>query len=185
MTILITGLLLFIATHLIREFRLRDRLLIILGTATYKILFSLASVLGLALIIWGKSQAPFVMLWQPVYEYRQISHFLMLPAMILFTAGNLPHSHIRYAIGHPMLLGTGVWGVAHLWANGDLASLLLFGSLTLWALIKFTSLSLVKLRNQNKPGYVWDLIAVIAGFFFYGLIMVYHGQLFGVGLTIA
>jgi uncharacterized membrane protein len=183
--VLASGLLIFILTHLIREIRLRDRLIQVLGMGPYKIAYSLAALLGLILIVWGKSIAPFVMVWQPAYELRQISHFLMLPALVLFTAGNLPHSHLRFYLRHPMLLGTVVWGAAHLWANGDFASILLFGSLGAWALIKFFSLLKQKSQDNEMPGYLWDITAVIVGFVLYGVIFVYHGDLFGVGLSFA
>ena len=52
----------------------------------------------------------------------------MIPAMILLVAAYVP-SRIRTAVGHPMLTALMIWAFAHLLANGDLASVLLFGSL--------------------------------------------------------
>ena len=124
------------------------------------------------------------MVWQPFFEWRTFSHVLMLPAFVLVAAGNMPPSHLGAAVRNPMLLGVVLWGCAHLWANGDLASMILFGSFTLWALVKFVSLGR-HYTPAKPPSLIWDGIAIVVGLILYGLISVYHGQLFGVGLSIA
>jgi uncharacterized membrane protein len=184
MSILISGLVLFIGVHLLREFSLRDAAIARLGVNYYRLAYSLIAVIGLGLIIWGKSSAPFVMLYQPKYEFITPSHIAMLPAFVLVMAGNLPVSHIRRHTVHPMLIGTAIWGGAHLWANGDLASVLLFGSIGLWAIIKFFSLLKVKPLAAKTASFTWDVVAIFLGFCLYGLVLVYHGQLFGIGLTL-
>lgn len=184
MTPLIIGLILFLFPHLWREFGLRGVLVDqIASQGTYKIIFSLLVAGGLALIIYGKATAPFVMIWQPFFELRWVSHLLMLPAVVLVVAGNLPMSHFRMALRHPMILGTCLWGLAHLWANGDMASMLLFGGFALWSAIKFISLR-SQPRPPKSPRLVWDLLVILIGLFLYGLIFTYHGQLFGVGLSV-
>ena len=185
MYLLILGLVLFLGVHLLREMRLRDAAIHRLGEGPYKAAFSLVALAGLALIVIGKGDAPFIMVYEPRYEMRGISHFAMLPAFILAVAGNLPVSHLRQATVHPMLLGTAVWGAAPLWANGDLASLLLFGSVAVWALIKFVTLIRTKPSVSKKPSFLWDGLAIIIGFILYSLVTLYHGQIFGIGLTFA
>jgi len=183
MPLLIAGLSLFLGTHLLREFGLRDGLMVSLGAARYRIVYSLSALAGLALIVIGKSGSEFIMVWQPNYELRTVTLFLMLPASILVTAGNLPTSHLRKHLRHPMLLGTILWGASHLWANGDLASIMLFGSFTVWALIKFVSLTANSAPSTKTASFTWDVFAVIIGFSLYALITIYHGQLFGIGLS--
>ena len=85
-----------------------------------------------------------------------------------------------------MLLGVFIWGISHLWTNGDLASILLFGSFSLWS-----GLKLVTLRYNSESALVpklkwlWrDSIAVIVGAVVYFLVFINHGQLFGVGLAL-
>ncbi len=185
MTQMTLGLFLFLGVHLLRELRLRDPLLQRLGEKPYKALYTLLALAGLVLIVWGKSRSEFIMLYEPRYELRSFSHFAMLPAFILFTAGNLPASFIRQATLHPMLLGTAIWGGAHLWANGDLASVVLFGAFTVWALVKFVTLTASVPRHQSKPSVIWDGVAIIGGCILYGLVLVYHGHIFGIGLTFA
>lgn len=184
MGILITGLLLFTVPHMLREFGLRDRLMHVLpSVGAYKGLFSLVALVGLATIIYGKSQAPFIMLWQPIYELRYISHVIMLPAAILVIAGNLPMGHFRQQLRNPMLAGVTLWGAAHLWSNGDLASVILFGTFCLWAGFKFVARGLAEPVKSDQVSLLWDGIALLLGLALYALVSIYHGQLFGVGLS--
>lgn len=184
MVLLNTGLLLFLFPHLWRELGLRNKLINQLASeSAYKGVYSLLSLVGLALIIYGKSQAPFIMIWQPLFEWRWLSNLIMLPALMLVMAGNLPMSHFRMTLRHPMLLGVCLWGLAHLWANGDLASMLMFGSLTLWAALKFFTLH-KQPRPPKSPRLVWDVLVILLGMLLYGLIFTFHGHLFGVGLSV-
>jgi len=184
MTILISGLALFIGVHMLREFNLRDPAIARLGTNYYRLAYSVIAALGLGLIVWGKSAAPFEQIYEPIYGLKGFSHIAMLPAFVLIMAGNLPTSYIRRHTVHPMLLGTAIWGGAHLWANGDLSSLLLFGSIGAWAIIKFLALIKAMPRPSTAASFIWDVIAVVAGFCIYATVLVYHGQLFGIGLTL-
>ena len=185
MPLLVVGLVLFLSVHSLRELGLRERLIASLGSRrTYLVSYSLLSLAGLVLIVVGKSEAGFLMVWQPWFEWRNISHMLMLPALILVVAGNVPVCQLRAKLRNPMLLGTFLWGVAHLWANGDLASMVLFGSFTLWSAIKFVNLWIHHTPPARPARLRWDMVAIVLGVMLYGVVLVYHGQLFGVGLTI-
>ncbi|MCB1671652.1 MAG: NnrU family protein [Gammaproteobacteria bacterium] len=185
MNLLILGLVLFLGVHLLRELHLRDMAVKRLGDRSYRITYVLIAILGIVLIVWGKSASPFIMVYEPRYELRGISHFAMLPAIILVVAGNLPLSYLRRSIRNPMVLGTAIWGAAHLWANGDLASVLLFGSFTAWAIIKFVSLALTRPApaSSQKPSLLWDVLAMFFGLVLYYFVAIFHGQLFGIGLN--
>ena len=185
MIILISGLFLFFAPHLLRELGLRQTLVAALPSeGAYKGLYSLLALTGLGLIIWGKSSSPFVMIWEPIYQLRFISHVLMIPALILLAAGNIPMSYMRKTLLNPMLLGVLFWSLAHLWSNGDIASILLFGSFALWSGLKFTLLGLAGDQAVKPASIQWDIIALVGGLIMYVLISIYHGQLFGVGLNL-
>lgn len=194
MIILCAGLILFFVPHLLRELGLRQSVIGALPSeAAYKGLYTLVALAGLALIIWGKSSSPFIMIWQPVFELRSISHILMIPALVLLVAGNMPMSFMRKILRNPMLLGVFLWSLSHLWSNGDLASVILFGSFALWAGLKFISLGFTTKSTANSPSpkgdiislLTWDFFALIGGLILYALVGVYHGQLFGVGLNLA
>ena len=185
MLLLIAGLILFLLPHLSRELGLRPAMAARFPSpGAYKGVFSLLTLLGLLLIIFGKANADFQMLWQPHFDKRWLSYFLMLPALILVVAGNFPQSFLRWHLRNPMMLGTVLWSLAHLWANGDLASVILFASIGLWAAIKF--ISLWKVKKPATP-FTWDLLlrdvlVIVIGCFLYGAIWMWHGNLFGVGL---
>ncbi len=191
--LLIPGLLLFMGLHLLREFGLRDHLQTRLGTRRYRLLFSVGILISLVLIVQGKSGAPFIQLWVPPFNLRSLTHLIMLSATMLFIAGSLPHSFTRELVIHPMLLGVILWGVAHLISNGDLASVLLFGSLPAWAIVKIVSLERVRRGAINaaaqpgsppalRPALQWDAAAIVLGVIAYTLFLVFHGQLFGLAL---
>lgn len=186
MTVLVLGLILFLLPHMSREFGLREALAgRFPSPGAYKGAYSLTALLGLALIVWGKSIAPFVMIWEPPFGLRNFSHFLMMPVFWLLLAGVLPMSGMRRSVRNPMVLGVTLWGAAHLWTNGDLASMLLFGGFTLWGAVKFVTLW----GRTAVPVYkfrivVWDIVGVVLGTAIYWAVFVFHGDLFGVGLVL-
>ncbi len=138
MMVLIVGLILFLGIHLLPTSpELRDGLKERIGTTPYRILFSLLSFAGLAVIILGYHKLQLhpgknPILWDPPVWTRHIAVGLMLPAMILLVASLIP-SRIRTATRHPMLIAIKIWALAHLLANGDLGALLLFGSFLAFA----------------------------------------------------
>ena len=143
MTFLIIGLLLFLGTHSIRivaDSWRADRVAR-LGENRWKGLYSLASALGLGLIVWGYglARAEPVALWAPPGWTRHLAALLTLPAFVLIAAAYVPGSRIKAAIGHPMVAGVKVWAIAHLLSNGNLADALLFGAFLLWAVADFRS----------------------------------------------
>ncbi|WP_068807749.1 NnrU family protein [Thauera phenolivorans] len=143
MTALIIGLLLFLSTHSARIFAEDNRAQYIAhyGMAKWKLAYSIASAIGLALIVWGYGQtraAP-VQLWLPPPGTRHLAALLLLPAFVLVVAAYLPGTRIKRALGHPMSAGVALWALAHLLANGTLADVLLFGSFLAWSSAAFVS----------------------------------------------
>ena len=186
MLVLVLGLILFFAPHVLREFGLRQPLKDALPSeGAYMGLYSLVSLAGLGLIIWGKSLAPFQMIWQPIYEWRSLSLMLMIPALICLVAGNVPLSYLRKLLRNPMLVGILLWSLSHLWSNGDLASMLLFGSFAIWSSIKIFTMRNVVDVNSKSPEFIWDIVSLAAGLGLYLVIGLYHGELFGVGVSLA
>lgn len=179
------GLCLFIAAHSARELGLRSHLRARFGTTLYKSTLALGVVLSIALIVIGKSNASFIQVWVPPFNLRSITHLFMISSCILVAAGNLPASYTRSLMLHPMLAGVIVWGGAHLLANGDLASIVLFGSISLWALFKFIYLERHKDSHAAlpRPSLVWDAAAIFLGMIAYIVLLLFHGQLFGFALS--
>lgn len=183
MFVMILGLVLFFTVHLLptRPAK-RDALVATFGLLPYKGLFALASLAAFALIVIGKGQADFVSIWLPPLFMAHITKLLMLPAMVLLVAAYVP-CNIKNKIRHPMLAAVKLWALGHLLANGDLASILLFGSFLAYAVIAMISANKRSERPaaKQRPLYM-DALVVVLGLVAYGGIAMHHGQLFGVAL---
>ena len=185
MSLLIVGLIIFLGIHSIAIFApgLRERVRSRLGEGPWKGLYSLISLLGFVLIIYGfglARQSP-VVLYTPPPWMRPVTAILMLPVFPLLIAAYLP-GRIKTAAKHPMLAAVKFWALAHLLANGMLADVLLFGGFLAWAVMDRISL---KKRPQNlrtaPPARFNDAIAVIAGLVLYVIFIGWaHLPLFGV-----
>lgn len=188
MTVLILGLLLFLGLHSVRIVAddWRGAQLARLGEKRWKGLYSLLAFAGLGLIIWGyalaRQQTP--VLWTPPMGLRHASGLLMLFSLILLVAANVPRNRIKTWVHHPMLLGTQLWAVAHLLANGGVADVLLFGgflawsSVDLYAAVRRDRAAGTSYQGGTMPG---TLIAIGAGVALWLLLAFWlHGVLFGV-----
>ena len=110
--------------------------------------FSLIVLASIALVVWGFSEAPFEPVYAPAPWGRHAAMIAMPAALVLFVAANMA-THTRAVLRHPMLLGLLVWALAHLAANGDLASVALFGSFAAFAVL--APLSLAVRRSLATP----------------------------------
>ena len=181
MTILAVGLALFIAVHLVPSIPpLRAGLVARLGAMPYRGVFSLASLVGLVLVVWGFSRAPFEPVYAPPSWGRHAAIIAVPIALVLFAAANMP-THIRAVLRHPMLLGLLLWALTHLLANGDLRSIVLFGSLAGFAVLDLVS---VVMRGKQPtpdkaPRLAMDAAAAVGGLLAAGLLTYFHAALFG------
>jgi len=189
MTYLVLGLALFFAIHSVPiAASARQSLTETLGPIGYQALFAVVSLLGLILIVMGyghlQGAASNPLVWSPPVWTRHISLLLMLPAMIALAAAYIP-SRIRTVLKHPMLVAIKIWALSHLLANGDLASLLLFGTFLAWAVVDRIS---VKKRSALGPlgertgGVAGDIMAVVLGTAVY-LFLLYYGHLWLFGVA--
>jgi uncharacterized membrane protein len=141
MTWLILGLLMFLGVHSVRIVAddWRTRTIAARGEGAWKGLYSVLSVVGFVLIVWGYGlarQQP-VVLWQPPVAMRHVAALLTLIAFVLLAAAYVPRNAIKAKLHHPMVASVKIWAFAHLLANGTLADVLLFGGFVLWAVFNF------------------------------------------------
>ncbi len=141
MTALILGLVLFLGLHSVRIVADGWRTGVIrrIGVGPWKGLYSLLSLAGFALLLWGFGQArqqPDVLWTAPTWS-RHLAALLMLAALVLLAAAYVPGNALKARLHHPMVLAVKTWALAHLLANGRPADLLLFGSFLLWAALDF------------------------------------------------
>jgi uncharacterized membrane protein len=191
MALLVIGLLIFFLAHAVPTLpELRRSLVGQLGEGGYKAAFSIVSVVGLALIVLGFGRMQGVPgqnpeIWIPPAWTRHLAFILMMPAMILLVATYVP-SRLRSTTRHPMLIAIKLWAGSHLMANGDLASMLLFGSF-----LGFAGYDRITAEQRAAPGrtesrgsgVVNDIIVVLAGLGLYTfMLLVGHARLIGVAL---
>lgn len=141
MVYLILGLVVFLGTHSVRivadGWRTRARARI--GEGAYKGIYSVLSLLGFALIVWGfgvARETPW-MVWMPPRGMRHATYLLTWIAFVLLAAAYVPGNAIKARFHHPMVLGVKFWALAHLLTNGSLAHMVLFGSFLAWAVLDF------------------------------------------------
>jgi uncharacterized membrane protein len=187
MVVLALGLLVFIGSHLLPTLpALHDRLIARFGRGLYRTAFAAVSALGLVLIIWGyglaRAEGP-VVLYDPPAWLRHVTMLLMLPVFVLVVSAYLP-GRISAAVRHPLVTAVKLWAFAHLLANGDAASVLLFASLLAWGVVDRISLKRreAAARVSVPRGPVRnDVIAVCVGLLVYAAFVAHlHAWLIGV-----
>lgn len=188
MAILILGLVLFLGVHSVRIFAndWRTRTISARGEKFYKGIYTVISLAGFALIVWGYGLARHnpVVLWNPPRGMNHLAALLMLFSFVLLVAAYVPRNAIKGKLHHPMVLGVKVWALAHLLSNGMLADVVLFGAFLVWAVLDFRAA-----RKRDREGNVLyaagtakgTAIAVVVGLVAYGVFAAWlHGVLIGV-----
>ena len=185
--VMILGLVLFFGVHTLTTQReMRAQVIAASGEGGYKIGYALVSLLGFVLIVWGFAHYRATGMWEiwtPPTALKHLAVALMLPAVILVVASYI-RGRIYTRLKHPMLAGIKLWAAAHLLANGDLGSIILFGSFLGWAV--FDRISLKHRADSGAPpipvgGPSNDLIAVAVGIVAYlALAFAFHPVVIGV-----
>ena len=143
MSALILGLLMFLGMHSSRIVAegWRTQVIAQRGPGAWKGLYTVVSLVGFGLIIWGYGQARMapLVLWAPPVWTKHLAAVLVLVSLVLLVAAQVPGNSIKARLHHPMVLGVKLWALAHLLANNTLADLLLFGSFLVWAVLDFRS----------------------------------------------
>jgi len=185
---LILGLVLFLGAHASRIFApgWRQAQIERRGEKAWKGLYSLVSLVGLILLVWGYGQARLnpVPLWQPVLAFRHLAALLTCVSFVLVVAAYVPRNAFKARLGHPMVMGVKVWALAHLLANHTLADVVLFGSFLAWAVLCFSAarkrdrLAGVPAAESTLSG---TLISVVVGVLAWAVFAVWaHQALIGV-----
>ena len=143
MMYLVLGLVVFLGVHSVRIFaedwRTQTRARI--GEQKFKGIYSVLSLIGFALIVWGfgvARETP-TLVWLPPPGLRHAAALLNVLAFVFLVAAYVPKNGIKSRVHHPMVLGVKTWALAHLVSNGNLAHMVLFGSFLAWAVLDFIS----------------------------------------------
>lgn len=188
MTRLVIGVLLWSFVHFVPALiqGLKKNMVSRFGEYTYKGVFTLLMVLSLYLIIsgWGAMTpvAPDVLgvVYTPPEWGVYAAGVLVLVGFILFLAP-YPPNNFRRVLRHPQLVGFISWGVGHLLAIGTARAIVLFGGLSLWALIEIFLLNRrdgVWVR-PDKAAFKNDLAMVMFSVLAYMAFLYTHHLVFG------
>jgi uncharacterized membrane protein len=173
LVLLIIGLVDFIGIHVFVSLRQsRSTVISRIGEGPYRGIFSVVSVIGLGLIVYGFARYRadgLIPLWSPPTFLRPVTELLMWPAVVLVVAAYIPGT-IKTVLKHPMLAGVKLWAFAHLLANGDVGGVILFGSILAWAV--YDRITLKRRVDAGSPpipvgGLKNDLLAVVVGTLIY------------------
>lgn len=180
MTVLILGLVVFVGIHLVPSMAgVKSSLKGRFGDNGYRGVFSLVALAGLVLTIYGYATSGWVTVYDPPTWGRTVTFQLVLVAFILFAAANM-RGRIRKALKHPMLIGLCLWCIGHLLANGDLASVLLFGAFLAYALVDMVLASSQGRIAVFEVKPIHDVMALVGGFAVYVGFMFLHEHVIGV-----
>lgn len=183
MFILTAGIVIWSAVHFLPSVApsLRERLIDAVGPRVYRGVFAADAAIGLGLMVWGYRAADWIHVYDPPAWGIHVNNLLMLIAVYLMGVGGAK-GWLATKIRHPMLTGVMVWAVAHLLANGDEASILLFGAMGLWAL---GMIAMINRRTgawsppepTTKAGEIRLIVVTVAIF---AVIIIMHGPILGV-----
>lgn len=185
MALLALGILLWSAVHLSTALArgFRAGAIAKIGLHGWKSIYSLLLIGALYLIVQGWQAATPTYIYNPPAALRHVAMALMPLAIILFVSARLP-TNIKRLTRHPLLNAVKLWAIAHLLANGDSRSLLLFGAFFAWALLEMI---LINKRDGKAPWPdkvpVWrDALVVVLGIVVTGLLVRFHVYFAGMPL---
>ena len=185
MTLLTIGVLLWIATHLFPAAApgIRGGLVEKLGFNAYRGIFSLLIVASLLMIIFGwRSSIPENVYLPPEWG-RHLTMLLVLIAFVLFSASH-GANNISRLVRHPQLSGVLTWGIAHLVANGESRSIILFGGMAAWSIVAMVLANRRDGAREKPPAAPFrkDVIAVVGGVVVYAVVLFSHRWISGIPL---
>ena len=196
MFILALGIILFLGVHSLPTFpAARAGLAARIGRERYKGLHALLALVGLILIVWGFAryrQTGEIALWTPIEGARHAAIALMWLALVSLALVNpapgrriAAPSRVRGWIKHPLLTAVMLWAAAHLVANGDAGSVLLFGAFFVW-----TIYDRVSVTRRGDPGAApsavftrADALAVAVGTLLWAALIFLHPYVIGVAVV--
>ena len=188
MSMLVAGLVVFLGVHSIGVLapRWRDARIAQFGERRWKGPYSLVSIAGFVLLLWGygRARADSAALWAPPAWAPHATALLTVVAFVLVVAAYVPGTHFKSALGHPMTVGIGAWAAGHLLSNGASRDVLLFAAFLAWSVVVFAT----RRRRDREAGVVYppgrlarDAVAIVVGVvaaLVFALFL--HGPLIGV-----
>ena len=193
MIVLIIGLVIFLGIHLVPVTGVKSSLIERMGEKKYQSIFSIISLVGFIIIIYGFSlidtcnsmmadcETDNFYLWDS-FEYSKEISFLLMPISIIFIVASQMKSNIKKVVHHPMLIGVLIWSFVHLLSTGDLRSIILFASFGAFSII-----DIIFTRKTAEQGISFsilnDVIVIVVGLVLYSIILYFHEYVSGVQIV--
>jgi len=182
MGVLVIGLGLLLGIHSARLLGVRAAAVRVIGEPLWAVFYSVLSAVGLALIIYGHILAhPSATVWNPPAWTRLVALAAVPVSIILLVATYVP-SHIRAFTRHPMTLAVALWSGSHLIANGEIASIVLFGAFFAWSAILLVEAYARGGQFAHAGRWAGDAAVILIGLAASGAVALFHMQLFGVAV---
>lgn len=183
MAMLISGLLLFALVHFIPSMavRLKSSWIDRMGENGYKGIFSLLLLASFALMIFGWRNTDPAFVYFPAAGLHVLGLILVVLGFWIMGASNR-NSRIRRVIRHPQLTGVAMWGVAHLLLNGESRSIILFGGLTIWAILEMIAINRREGAwiKEDAPAWSYELVTLLIAVGVVAVLVLIHPWLSGV-----
>ena len=189
MFVLIIGIVIFFGVHLIPLTSAKVNLVESMGDKKYQGVFSIISLIGLIVMIYGFSlvddcnpmmadcNTNNINLWEPLEYSREIS-FILMPISIILLVAFLVESNIKSILRHPWLFSIILWSFCHLISNGDLRSVLMFVSFGVYSVIDIV-FSKKEVHSSESLPFTKDVIVIVAGLVLYSILLYFHQYVSG------
>jgi len=193
MIVLIIGLVIFFGMHLVPVTILKSSLIERIGEKKYQGIFSIISLVGFIIIIYGfnlidtcnrmmaNCESDNFYLWDS-FEYSKEISFLLMPISIIFIVASQMKSNIKKVVHHPMLIGVLIWSFVHLLSTGDLRSIILFASFGAFSII-----DIIFTRKTAEQGISFsilnDVVVIVVGLVLYSIILYFHEYVSGLQIV--
>ena len=193
MIVLIIGLVIFFGIHLVPVTGVKSSLIERMGEKKYQSIFSIISLVGFIIIIYGFSlidtcnsmmadcETDNFFLWDS-FEYSKEISFLLMPICIIFLVASQMKSNIKKVVRHPMLIGVLIWSFVHLLSTGDLRSIILFASFGTFSII-----DIIFTRKTAEQGISFsilnDVVVIVVGLVLYSIILYFHEYVSGLQIV--
>jgi uncharacterized membrane protein len=183
MILLVLGVLATSLIHLVAAVpALKAGLKARIGERAYGPVFGVASLVGLVIIVIGwqwTREVEFIDVYDPPEWGRHVNYLLTLIGFICLGIF-LFRGSFRQKLRFPMAIAAMFWATGHLFANGDLASVVLFGGFLAYAIAHIVIASANGIRPSPEVRQGHDLVSVLAGLALYGVMTQLHPVLIGV-----
>ncbi len=186
MTTLIIGMAIFFGVHVLTSTPFRATMVAIIGKWPYKIIFALIALAGFNLMIWGMGMSRYgpdsarIVFNPPDWSLSVTGAFTLIGMIALGARGG--KSHIRKIVRQPMSAGIALWAIGHLFSNGNLNEVLLFGGFLAYGVYDIVVGEIKGNTLDYQPKITSDIIAIVIGVAIFAAVLYFHFNLFGVAV---